>query len=260
MAELNGAPADLASVTTLALSNFGHFTTMRVDGGRVRGLSLHLDRLVRDCQAAFDAALDPDRVRHHVRHALSGAPRPVMVRVTVFDPALDIGHLAADARPQVLVTTRPAVASPLPPLRVRTARHRREIPAIKHTGLFGLLAHRRAAQRAGFDDVLFVDATGTVGEGATWNIGFLEGDRLICPAADVLPGITMNLVGQVCGGASPVTPVTVDRLAGLDAAFAMNAAVGIRPITSIDGTHWTCVHPDVSRLVKEYEGIPAERL
>lgn len=34
----------------------GHFTSMRVEHQRVRGPSLHLDRLVRDCRRVFDAA------------------------------------------------------------------------------------------------------------------------------------------------------------------------------------------------------------
>jgi branched-subunit amino acid aminotransferase/4-amino-4-deoxychorismate lyase len=46
----------------LALYNYGHFTTMRVDAGRVRGLSLHLRRLVNACRTVFDAELDPATV------------------------------------------------------------------------------------------------------------------------------------------------------------------------------------------------------
>src|SRR6266540_2864338 len=45
--ELDGRPVDPAELATLALYNYGHFTSMRVDAGRVRGLTLHLDRLVR---------------------------------------------------------------------------------------------------------------------------------------------------------------------------------------------------------------------
>lgn len=37
MAELNGVPVHADELQTLALTNFGHFTTMRVEAGRVRG-------------------------------------------------------------------------------------------------------------------------------------------------------------------------------------------------------------------------------
>ncbi|GAA2383168.1 hypothetical protein GCM10010420_01500 [Streptomyces glaucosporus] len=73
---------------------------MRVEQGRVRGLSLHLDRLVRDCRAVFDTDLDPERVLELVRRATPGTG-PRVVRVTVFDPALDLGRIGADAPPHV---------------------------------------------------------------------------------------------------------------------------------------------------------------
>jgi branched-subunit amino acid aminotransferase/4-amino-4-deoxychorismate lyase len=64
-----GGSAALNEVTALALLNYGHYTAMRVDERRVRGLSWHLDRLMRDCRRVFDADLDPDWVRHLIRHA-----------------------------------------------------------------------------------------------------------------------------------------------------------------------------------------------
>lgn len=120
MVELNGVPADIDHIKALALNNSGHFTTIRVDDHRVRGLSLHLERLVRDCRTVFDTELDPDRVRHLVRHALAGTSGSVVVRVTVFDPALELGNPGAEAEPHVLVTTRRTAEHPLPPLRVQS--------------------------------------------------------------------------------------------------------------------------------------------
>ena len=87
---MNGVPADLDQIKALALINYGHFTSMRVDEQRVRGLSLHLERLMRDCRRVFDADLDPERIRHRIRHALVDTPRSIVVRVTVFDPTLEL--------------------------------------------------------------------------------------------------------------------------------------------------------------------------
>src|SRR5437588_8259554 len=106
MAELDGAPVSADELQALALTNYGHFTTLRVEDGRVRGLLLHLDRLVRDCRALFDAELDPDRIRALARRA-APASGAAIIRVTVFDPDLDLGHIGGEARPRVLVTTRP---------------------------------------------------------------------------------------------------------------------------------------------------------
>ncbi|MGH3697221.1 MAG: aminotransferase class IV [Pseudonocardiaceae bacterium] len=260
MAELNGLPADPGQLTALALVNYGHFTTMRIDDLGVRGLSLHLERLVRDCRRVFDADLDPDRVRGLVRHALARAPRSVVVRVTVVDPDLDIGHPGADAQPQLLVTTRPAARTTLVPLHLQSARYRREMPAVKHVGLFGSLWRRRAAQRNGFDDVLFTDLDDTISEAATANIGLLNGEEISWPQADCLAGVTMRLIDAARHPHTRIGPITLGQLAGADAVFATNAATGIRAIKGIDGVPFPTEHPGLQALCKQYADIPPEPL
>jgi branched-subunit amino acid aminotransferase/4-amino-4-deoxychorismate lyase len=258
VAELNGVPVGLEQVKVLALTNYGHFTSMRVDDQRVRGLALHLERLMRDCRRVFDTDLDPDWVRHLVRHAVAGLSRSVVVRVTVFDPALEFGHPGAEAAPQVLVTTRPARHSPLPALRLQSAVYCRDMPEVKHTGLFGSLQRRRIAQRNGFDDVLFTGAT--ISELATSNLGFVDGNRVVWPQADCLPGVTMRLISRARDEEIIAVPVTLGQLADVDAVFATNAATGIRPISAIDDVHWPAEHPVQDVLRKAYGRLPAELL
>lgn len=260
MVELNGVAAGLNQVQALALTNYGHFTSMRVDNHRVRGLSLHLERLMRDCRQVFDADLDADRIRHLIRHALADVSQPVLARVTVFDPALELGHLGADAQPQVLITTRPAARNPLPALSLQSASYCRDMPDVKHVGLFGSLRHRRVAQRNNFDDALFVDADATIAEAATSNVGFIDGDRVVWPQADCLPGVTMRLICQARDEHATTVPITLEHLTDVDAVFATNAAVGIRPVGAIDDFHWPDEHPVVGLLRKEYASFPAELL
>lgn len=257
MAELNGVPAGLDQLKALALTNYGHFTSMRVEDQRVRGLALHLERLVRDCRRVFDADVDPDRLRYFVRHALVGISRPVVVRVTVFDPILEPARLAAEAQPQVLVTTRPATHTPLPALRLQSTVYCRDMPDVKHVGLFGSFRHRRIAQRNGFDDVLFTDTEGAISEAATSNIGFVDGDRIVWPQADCLAGVTMRLISQARDEHATL-PITLGQLADVDAVFATNAAVGIRSVSAIDGIQWPDEHPVVDVLRQRCAALPAE--
>ena len=257
---MNGVPADLDQIKALALINYGHFTSMRVDDQRVRGLSLHLERLMRDCRRVFDADLDPERIRRLIRHALVDTPRSVVVRVTVFDPTLELGHPGADAEPRVLVTTRAVTQPPLPALRLQSASYRRDMPDVKHVGLFGSLRHRRSAQRNGFDDVLFTDSDATICEAATSNIGFVEGNRLVWPQADCLPGVTAKLINEARDGHAITAPITLGQLADMDAVFATNAAVGIRTISAIDDIQWQDAHPILGILRRQYTDIPAELL
>lgn len=259
MAELNGAPAQSDDLQALALTNYGHFTSMRVDDGCVRGLSLHVERLVRDCRIVFGADLSPERVREFICRAVSTKHGSFVVRVTVFDPAVNLGHPGARATPHVLVTTRAAVPAEQPPLRVASRRFVRDLPAVKHTGLFGSLYHRRAAQLDGYDDALFTDGSGAISEGPTWNIGFYDGHDVVWPKAEVLPGVTMTLVRQAHARAHVTAPVTVD-LSGVQAAFATNTSVGVRPISVIDGIELDAKHPILDELRSAYRSIPGESL
>ncbi|MDT3399706.1 aminotransferase class IV [Streptomyces sp. B1866] len=258
-AELDGRTADAAALGALALTNYGHFTTMRVEEGRVRGLGLHLDRLVRDCRTVFGADLDTAYVRGLLRRAVADTTGPVLVRVTVFDPALDLGHPGRPGAPRVLVTRRPAAGLPLPPLRVVTAPYVRDTPRVKHTGLFGALHARRRAQVSGADDVLFTGPDGWILEGPTWNVGFVAADgAVVWPAGDVLPGVTAALLRGT--GDHRVQPVTVAGVRGMRAAFAVNAGMGVRPISHIDATAFPLGFPAAAQLLKAYLEIPGKPL
>jgi branched-subunit amino acid aminotransferase/4-amino-4-deoxychorismate lyase len=256
--ELDGTPAAAEDIRSLALINYGHFTSMRVEDHRVRGLGMHLQRLVDDCHAVFDADLDPDRVRHLIGRVIREVSGPIVVRVTVFDPQLTLGRPGGHAEPRVLITTRPAVADgQLPPLRLQSRCYRRDLPSVKHVGLFGPLLHRRTAQRNGYDDVLFVDARSRISEGATWNVGFVDGDQVVWPDAEVLPGVTMRLLQQ---NDSPpaIRAMRLSDLAQMTGAFATNAATGVRPVGSIDSTGWPPGHPVIERLSRLYADVPPE--
>jgi branched-subunit amino acid aminotransferase/4-amino-4-deoxychorismate lyase len=264
--ELDGRPVTLPELQALALTGYGHLTSMRVEDGGVRGLGLHLERLVRDCRELFGAELDPGRVRRLVRHALEPVARPVVARVTVFDPALDAGRIGADAEPHVLVTTRSAPDLPAPPVRVGVAAHPRESPAVKHVGTFGALRQRRIAQRAGFDDVLLVDHDGRLTELATSNVGLIIDDRVVWPAAAVLPGVTVALIERAHAGPVTTEPVRLDDLGRAQAAFALNAVVGVRAIAGVHATgaggehRWDHPHALIGQLQRELAAVPPDPL
>ena len=267
-ARLNGEPVDAGRLLSLALTGYGLVTSMRVEAGRVRGLGLHLDRLASDCRTLFGAELDRERVRDLARRATATLPPggTGVVRITVFDPGLDLAHPAAscaDGEPQVLVSTRPAPAVPSSPIRVQTRRFVRDLPGVKSVGLFGQLVHRREAQLAGYDDALFVsesvDGGAHVSEGGTWNVGFVDADgTVVWPDADVLECVTMRLLQR----AHPhvVRPVPQAEVTGLRAAFATNAAVGVRAIRAIDDTTLSVDDPVIDGLRQAYLDLPADPL
>ncbi|MBB1256972.1 aminotransferase class IV, partial [Streptomyces sp. OF3] len=144
------------------------------------------------------------------------------------------------------------------PLRVATVTYERDLPHVKHVGLFGAVHHLRAVRRAGHDDALFVDRAGTLSEGATWNLGLVRDDQVLWPDADVLPGITMRLLADEFGHTA--VRLTPADLTGVDAAFATNAVTGVRPIARIDDAPLAADHPLVARLAHHHDQLPDEAL
>lgn len=260
--ELDGRPVTADQLAALALVNYGHFTSMLVEGGRVRGLALHWQRLVTDCRTMFDTELDPDRLRALVRRL--DLPPAALVRVTVFAPDLPLAEPARQAAPRILVSTRPAGTARAAPVRLRSVAYQRELPTVKHVGLCGAVWQRRRVQRAGADDVLFVDPSGAVCEGATWNVGFLDDrDRIVWPTGDCLSGVTMRLLDAACAGhgRQPLRrDLRLPEVLGMRAAFVTNAAVGVRAVASIDGTGFAGAGPLLSSLAELYAAVPGEPL
>jgi branched-subunit amino acid aminotransferase/4-amino-4-deoxychorismate lyase len=257
--ELNGEPANLKTVKALALTNYGHFTSMRVDDRRVRGLELHMERLARDCRTVFGTDLDTSRVREYARRALTDRDGSFVVRISVFDPDLEMGRPGAPATPHILVTTRPTGPLSLPPLRVKSIPYVRDLPSVKHLGLFGALHARRAAQLDGYDDALFHGPDGLVSEGGTWNVGFVDTDgTVVWPKADVLPGVTMALLQHAQPHAT--RPVEVDGLTGMQAAFATNTSIGVRPIAAVGDIALSTNHSVLTAMRDAYLALPGDEL
>ncbi len=260
MTLLNEQPATAADLLPLALTSYGHFTSMRADADRrIRGLSLHLERLARDSETVFGTTVDPARVRRLVATALDGTPGPCVVRVTHYDPAVNLARPADATTPQLLVTARPAADLPPPPLTAQTITYERDLPQVKHCGLFGALHARRTAQLNGFDDALFTGTDGLVSEGGTWNIGFIDTDNtIVWPQAPVLPGVTMALLQEHT--AHTVAPVTAEQARGMTAAFATNTSIGVRALAAIDDHPLDTAHPALTALRDTYLKIPGEDL
>jgi branched-subunit amino acid aminotransferase/4-amino-4-deoxychorismate lyase len=269
-AEVDGEPVTAARAAALANLSYGHFTAMLVDDLRVRGLQLHLERLVGDCAVVFGAALDVDRVRALLRRVAVQCERPTMLRVVVFDPTSSVARPglsenAPNGQPSVLISTR-AVTPAAPPsgLRLRTVTHVRDLPAVKHLGTFGALHQRRLAQSAGFDDALFLtgpESSARVCEGPTWNIAVLIDDELSWPDAECLPGVTRELVRQGfdrTGAGKPSRSLTRADLARVQAAFATSAGVGVRPIAMIDDVPLPGDAGLLDRLQAHYTAVPTE--
>lgn len=248
---IDGAAATAGQLAFVARFNHGHFTSLQVRDGAVRGLDLHMARLRDATRVLYGADLDAQHVRTLVRDALGDA-RDASVRITVFPPDWRIDAMPSPARVSVLIGIAPPAQHDLRPIRVRTVEHERFLPQIKHVGTFALFELRARARRDGYDDALFVDRHDCVSEGSVWNIGFRSGDRVVWPDAPQLDGIAMRLL---CDGLARASIVTERRsipratLATFDGAFLCNSSGVGQPIAAIDAVEFNVDAAFAQRLI-----------
>jgi branched-subunit amino acid aminotransferase/4-amino-4-deoxychorismate lyase len=256
--DVDGRPATADDLRHPALVNFGHFTSMQVRRGRVRGLELHLRRLTGATRELFDTDLDPDLVRVYVRRALADVAA-ASVRVNVFAPGTGTGAGAGTGTGDavsVLVAIRPPVEPPAMPQRLLSVPYQRPVPHLKHVGGFGQIYYGRVAARQGYDDALLTDPSGTISETGVANIGFFDGTGVGWPDAPCLAGITMQLLvdGGLPGRRRPVSLADLPTFAG---AFVANAN-GIAPVRGIDDLSLPVDDRLMRTVTERYDANPWE--
>jgi branched-subunit amino acid aminotransferase/4-amino-4-deoxychorismate lyase len=227
-------------------SAFGHFTAMQVRTGRTRGLGLHLSRLEAANRELFDAALDGERVRALIRHAL-GRTEDASVRVYCFE---------ADTDPAVMVTVKEpgGVHSPQ---RLQSVRYQRPDAHLKHLAT-GQGYYSRSAHRNGFDDALLTGDRGAVSESATANIGFFDHSGVVWPDAPLLHGITMQLLERSLpdlGVATRREPVLLREISTFEGAF-LSYARGVAVVSGVDDVPLPEQAKRMKALADAYASVP----
>lgn len=256
---MNGEQVCAEDIASLALYNYGNYTTMLVDNGRVRGLGLHFERLQRGTRLLFGKGIDEKLVRQLV-HRME-TTNSTIVRVTVFCSNFDLTHPNSVGDLDILVTTRPAPKN-LPPVSLKPLHYQRDLAEYKTASVGGALYRRRLAETEGFDDALFVDDKEEISEGPTWNIGFMKSGQILVPTTPSLPGISMTLLAQALQEndiSFQAQTVSLQDVAGMDSAFILSAGSGMREVKAIGG-HTFSDNSNLNKLSKLYEAIPYEEL
>lgn len=259
---IDGRVPTAAEWRALALHNYGHFTSMQVRGHAVQGLDLHLARLREGNRALFDAGFDADAARAAMRDAARAAGGDCALRVTAFAPDFDPRRPDRPLAPVLLASTAPPSSPPASPLRVCGTVFSRPLPQVKHIDTFPLFHARRQALRAGFDDALFVDADGRIGEGSTWNLGLWDGERVVWPEAPALRGTAEALLRDGLDVLGVPQRMRIVRLADLPcfrAAFACNAT-GVMAVAAVDYVAFSESGPMLPTWRHAMQVSPPERL
>ncbi|MDN5746586.1 MAG: aminotransferase class IV [Nocardioidaceae bacterium] len=258
---LDGATVD-AVPTSFALHGFGVFTTFVAVDGAVLGWSTHLERLVEGAARLWGHHVNREQVRDLVRAHLREDSRPTSVRVSLFPEHFVIAAPEDAAGAHVLITSSPAVLSgqPTPDMRVQTVLHERPLAHLKTTALLPLIALRREARLAGYDDALLC-AGDQVLEGTTWNVLVWHESEVATPDAGVLPGSTLSQIGVLAerfGYRFLRRAVSRNELATADLVLGVSVNHPARAIVSVDGGALAVDRDLQAALAAGYAALPRD--
>ncbi len=247
---IDGRPASVDELGYFATTNYGAYTSFRVEAGGIRGLDLHLARIEASGSALFGAPVPEDDLRGFMRTAL-GDQTDAWLRIGLFSPDIWARTPDVAVRPRVLTTVSPPPPPLATTLRLQPQSHTRLLPEHKHTATIEAIHARRTARQAGFDDALYVDAEGLISEGSLWNIGFLIGDTVVWPQAPMLAGVAQALIQQGLAGQgmmSETRPIRIADLSAFDGAFICNSATPACAVTAIGDVAFAVDDARLNRL------------
>jgi branched-subunit amino acid aminotransferase/4-amino-4-deoxychorismate lyase len=218
----------------------GLFETVLAQGGRLRHLDQHLDRLAAGCAIIGLPAPDRAQAERLMGEALAplGVARAA-VRLTLTAGAGGRGlDRPADLNP-VLVATAALAPRPQTPAALMTANVRRNdrSPAsrLKTLSYLDAVFARAEARQAGVDEALMLNTAGEVACAAAANLLWVAAGELFTPALEC--GVLAGTKRARVLAAASVREVRVarDALDGAEAIFLSNSLIGLRAVTSLDG-------------------------
>lgn len=237
--QLNGTTATADDLASVAFAGYAHFTALQVRSGAVRGLDLHLARLRKASDELFGTHLPNDQIRDYLRTAIQAGPADASLSCFVTQRAGEFSAPQAPAQLDVFVRTTAPADPPAGPLRLDVVRHERHLAHLKHVGEVGKTFYLRRAVARGFDDAAFVDDGGRLSEATIWNLAFWDGESVVWPRADLLLGVTMQILARrltAQGVPQRTADIRLADLGGYRAGVVMNSWTPAIPIDRI-GDH-----------------------
>lgn len=250
-AELDGCPLTVADALGVGMSGDGHYTSMQVRDGAVRGLAHHLARLSASHAELYGGALDLDAVRGLMRRVVEQRP-DCSLRVQAVELQPEV--------PRVLVVARPPAELPAEPVRLATYSYVRPLAHLKHAGTFGQHVYGRRAEQHGFDDALFVSPTGHLTETSVANVALVRDGSLVWPAGASLRGIAWQILDEALADAdAPASEAVVHRedVASFDGMLACNS-VGVVAVGAVDDEDLPGSAAAVAPFVALHDAVPRD--
>ena len=195
------------------LRGYGVFDFTRTYGGRPFRLDAHLQRLQRSAQhILLELPLPPAQIRAIAletlaRNALPAGAEAGLRIVLTGGSSPDFITPAGPSRLLVLVSPlrRPPADWFREGVRVISNPLDRYLPAAKTINYAPAIVALRRARQAGAVEAIYINRRGHALEGTTTNLFAIFGNRLLTPAAEVLAGVTRQVVLELAATTSAAT-------------------------------------------------------
>lgn len=245
----------------LSLYGMGVYSSLIVVSNRVKGWNLHLARLRRDAKEFLGLEVQEQKIVEALRLFLSNQPdnTEISCRVTVFPSSFSAASPHLEVSPSILVTGAGGGSVTTDSVRLQLKTYSRPSASYKTTNIATAMHKRGAAKKDGYDDPLFMRDE-FITEGPTWNVFFILGDRLYTPSleAGLLPGVTRQILINGFSENCDEVMIKSKDIRSFEAGFVTNAAIGVVPISEIDGVKYDALHPLIEKARNRYSGIPMD--
>ena len=226
----------------------GLFETMRVTNGKPFRMAQHLERMVRGADfMRLKMPFTPKELQQAAEELIEQNHLPdSILRVMVTRGPGERGYSPKGAdKPCCVMTLYPAPPPDFAPeWSLATSSFR--IPAsdplssFKTTSKLVHVMARAEAEEKGADEALLINTNGEVAETASGNLFWVYHDKIctVPTGRGVLPGITRAVILEICQSLGLQTNKRVIKPEGLknsEGIFITQSALGIVPITSLDG-------------------------
>ncbi len=259
---INGRPGREIAVLDRGLQyGDGLFETMAYEGGQVRFLALHLERLSQGCARLGLRSLESSALRGEIE-AFAAAPGTdaTLKLILTRGAALARGYALSGQEEPTRILLRYAPLAPDPAaftgVRVRLAQLRlgenAALAGIKHLNRLEAVLARREWSDPDIAEALLFSRSGLLISGTMSNVFLVRDGRLATPRLDHcgVAGIMRTAVARVAAVAGisfAERALTLTDLNGAEEIFLTNALTAIRPVRELAGRPLT-VGPVTRRL------------
>lgn len=230
------------SVKDLAvLRGYGVFDFMRTYHGQPFKLREHLLRLERSAQhIELKLPTSLDEIEQIVCETLRRNTLPEANIRVVVTGGVSTDGITPPKNSGLIVLVTPV--RHYPPecydhgVKVITVETERYIPGAKTINYIPAILAMNKARAAGAMEALYVNRHGHILEGTTTNFFIFQGDQIITPIAEILPGVTRGVVLEVAHKLFDVVerPITFDDLPNTEEAFISASNKEIMPVHHVN--------------------------